>query len=370
MALLVVVCLFAVLSSVLAAPATINGKTPIDRTCTTSPVRSADPVKCFTPEAVKSGEPTEPLLFEGDIAGVIQPGDTITDLHMKLNSKSKAGTLQYARWWGAYVYYEIDDIFTEEEREIIMGAFKEFEKTDVVRFYPRSSQEDYIKIFKGSGCWSYVGMLRGMQQVSIGPGCAYHGIVVHELNHAIGFWHEQSRPDRDDYVDLNLDNVHEGLRYNFDKYEASLVTTSNTGYDFASIMHYDQYAFAMDYDMWTIRPKPQYSHYEIGQRYYLTPTDIIEINSLYKLCATLWYEADYTKGESRFVGGIEANLHALSQDQFSSAKVTPGCALTLFNQVNFQGQSTVLRATDEVSEFSFGGQNYDNDARSLKCTCS
>lgn len=46
--------------------------------------------------------------------------------------------------------------------------------------------------------------------ISIGSGCAWTGIVQHELLHALGFWHEQSRPDRDGYVEIVLENVWKG----------------------------------------------------------------------------------------------------------------------------------------------------------------
>lgn len=52
-------------------------------------------------------------------------------------------------------------------------------------------------------CCSYVGRRGdGPQAISIGKNCDKFGIVVHELGHVIGFWHEHTRLDRDDHVDI------------------------------------------------------------------------------------------------------------------------------------------------------------------------
>ena len=34
------------------------------------------------------------------------------------------------------------------------------------------------------------------EAISIGKNCDKFGIVVHELGHVVGFWHEHTRPDR------------------------------------------------------------------------------------------------------------------------------------------------------------------------------
>lgn len=62
----------------------------------------------------------------------------------------------------------------------------------------------------GGRCWSYVGDLQNGQVLSLGPGCDHKAVIEHELLHALGFYHMQSRQDRDDYVKIWLDQVTEG----------------------------------------------------------------------------------------------------------------------------------------------------------------
>jgi len=50
----------------------------------------------------------------------------------------------------------------------------------------------------------------GPQAISIGKNCDKFGIVVHELGHVIGFWHEHTRPDRDEHVSIIRDNIQPG----------------------------------------------------------------------------------------------------------------------------------------------------------------
>ncbi len=73
-------------------------------------------------------------------------------------------------------------------------------------------------------------------------GCIYKGTVIHEILHAMGFWHEQNRPDRDNYVKISYENIRDGMADQFEKYTSGKYFS--TPYDFKSIMHYDEYSFS------------------------------------------------------------------------------------------------------------------------------
>lgn len=59
-------------------------------------------------------------------------------------------------------------------------------------------------------CWSQIGRQGEIQQLSLGKGCETRGRAIHELMHGIGFYHEQSRQDRDQHVKILLQNVENG----------------------------------------------------------------------------------------------------------------------------------------------------------------
>lgn len=67
------------------------------------------------------------------------------------------------------------------------------------------------------------------------------GIIIHEMGHAIGFQHEQTRPDRDGFVYINTANIQSGVEYNFMRYSSNQVNNYGVDYDYTSVMHYSQY---------------------------------------------------------------------------------------------------------------------------------
>eukprot|EP00106_Octopus_bimaculoides_P007885 XP_014775327.1 PREDICTED: meprin A subunit alpha-like [Octopus bimaculoides] len=131
-----------------------------------------------------------------------------------------------------------------------------------------------------SKCHSPVGFKDKSQGVSLGFGCRDMGTVVHETLHNLGFYHEQSRPDRDLYIKLNMTNVQKGHEKNFLKMYPPLIDTQNLPYDYNSIMHYGPHAFAIDRAIPTIIPLKK--NVVIGQRSGMSQLDIIQLQRLYK----------------------------------------------------------------------------------------
>ena len=66
------------------------------------------------------------------------------------------------------------------------------------------------------------------------------GTIVHELGHAIGFIHEHNRPDRDEYITINRQNINSTAAYNFNIYSPGLINTYGVPYDYTSVMHYGE----------------------------------------------------------------------------------------------------------------------------------
>eukprot|EP00795_Rhopilema_esculentum_P003258 gene3258-1584_t len=163
----------------------------------------------------------------------------------------------------------------------ILSAMKEWEEKTCIRFKPRTTEKDYVEFIDDgfAQCYSYVGRVGGKQVISLGFGCFFHGIAVHEIGHALGLHHEQSRPDRDQYVKIIWANIKDDEKHNFEKYSHSTIDSLGSPYDYGSIMHYG----ARDFAKWpwqkTIVPKK--SGVSIGQRSHLSKQDALQIRKFY-----------------------------------------------------------------------------------------
>ncbi|KAL2088663.1 hypothetical protein ACEWY4_015562 [Coilia grayii] len=179
-----------------------------------------------------------------------------------------------------YVPVFISNDFSSREKAIIERGLSSFSSMSCIRFKTRTNQKDYLGIYSKSGCYSYVGRRGGQQVVSLSRrGCLYHKTVQHELLHALGFNHEQTRSDRDNHIRVMWDNVIQDKKHNFNKINT---LNQNTPYDYNSVMQYSKYAFSKN-NRPTMVPIPN-NNVEIGKATEMSQNDINRLNRLYKCC--------------------------------------------------------------------------------------
>ncbi|XP_059178678.1 bone morphogenetic protein 1-like [Physella acuta] len=108
--------------------------------------------------------------------------------------------------------------FTRTQRKEIKKAIKEWRNYTCIKIKKaKESDVNYVKIKKGNDCSAVVGMKGGPQSIVLTDNCSSKDLILHEIGHTIGFYHEHNRPDRDDYVEIILPNVDKKLKKNFEK---------------------------------------------------------------------------------------------------------------------------------------------------------
>lgn len=143
--------------------------------------------------------------------------------------------------------------------DLIERALNSYHDNTCIKFIPRRSRDvDFISIqSESTGCWSSLGRVGGSQVVNLqNPGCLQTmGTVIHELMHAVGFYHEQNREDRDPHIYIARNNIRPGTENNFDKAPNGATSGYGVPYDFGSVMHYGANAFAVNTNQPTIVAK-------------------------------------------------------------------------------------------------------------------
>jgi hypothetical protein len=153
------------------------------------------------------------------------------------------------------VPYTIDtSVFSADDRAKIDKAMRYLEGgTGSVMFVPRVTQSHYITVVRrDGGCYKFGGT-GGVVIVNLASGCMSDGTIQHELIHALGLGHEQTRPDRDQYVTILWDNIEERYKGQYQLNGGS--TTLGSPYDYRSVMHYKDFYFQRAVGLKTMLPK-------------------------------------------------------------------------------------------------------------------
>lgn len=223
------------------------------------------------------------VTYENQEGQAVIEGDIVIGTMQELQGQGAlVHKLLNKRWPDAVMPYKINDAMPNSNRTYIHQALDHIEDNTNVRFVlvtnsNKNKYKNYVEFIpSASSCSSYVGMQGGRQTISLATNCR-RGASIHEICHALGFWHEQSRSDRDSYVKINWDNIRESAKGNF-----NMVITNGFrmgGYDYGSIMHYGPKDFSKNGKETII---PLKSGVTIGQRKGMSPIDIDTMNRIYK----------------------------------------------------------------------------------------
>lgn len=185
-------------------------------------------------------------------------------------------------WPDHTVYYMFQDSVSEEDREVIADTMKKIEEKTCLDFRETTRRRRKTLIIRTEGSYPYCpacywfGILcpsKNGGSVRTTPWCSkdfycpyvfqgtttmslrfnlpfcgrldkrFEGLVLHELFHALGIIHTQSRPDRDHYVRVNMESVSAAHRSNYGP-KCRHCHTFGLPYECDSVMHYGYKDFA------------------------------------------------------------------------------------------------------------------------------
>ncbi|CAB1451672.1 unnamed protein product [Pleuronectes platessa] len=251
--------------------------------------------------------------------------------------------------WPTPIPYYLEDSLEMNAKGVILKAFDQYRLKTCIDFTPWNGEKNYISVYKGSGCSSFVGnQQEGEQRLSIGKKCDRIGKVVHEFLHALGFQHEHARADRDEYVNIMLDQIKPGKEDNFKTYDDQVSSALGVPYDYSSVMHYSKTSFSIGLEPTIVTNSPSFMDV-IGQRMGFSASDRTKLNRLYNctesstfvdscdfeqenICGMI-QEPGNPKWEQRrsVSGGPQHNFTAMGQWEgkgyfmhFSTASAEPG----------------------------------------------
>ncbi|RCN51874.1 astacin [Ancylostoma caninum] len=150
--------------------------------------------------------------------------------------------------WVDGVKYVFDPSASEKLKHGFKLAANAWQKDTCINFTLVNSKkevegEDYLYVtvdpYHRHECSSHVGKLGKYQPIFLGEGCEAFPHAAHEVGHALGLYHTQSRHDRDQYIELVDERIEkEDLGDQFIKLTEEKNENYELPYDYGSIMHY------------------------------------------------------------------------------------------------------------------------------------
>ncbi|MEE9335846.1 MAG: M12 family metallopeptidase [Granulosicoccaceae bacterium] len=211
-----------------------------------------------------------PHLLEGDILS-----QTATQLRAAMHARVDRV------WPTGVIPYVLHEDLTAIEKTRVLEAAQHWNDRTAISLVPLNDapaelQQDYLMFTQAKGCASWVGRQGGEQEIWIGADCSV-GSMIHEIGHAVGFVHEHTRPDRDQYITIAWGNIAPEKQHNFDVPDHAVKTRG--AYDYNSIMHYGEMFFSTNGSPTIVAISDETTN--MGQRVALSEGDIAAVQAMY-----------------------------------------------------------------------------------------
>lgn len=246
----------------------------------------------LSPEDLKSLEEKGELLSKKDVEynprtkveflGEPLPPETGFS-HLPMESTSVGISPNIPRFW-TMVRYKFADNVSEYQKSKVLEAIKHIEEETNARFYDSTGEPDRhpfgfaypnIVFTASDKNQSYIGKIGGNQPLFL-YNFEKRGVIVHEICHALGMYHEQSRTDRDSYISVYYENIQPKYHDQFQKVENNYFIRGT--FDFNSVMLYSSNYFSIG-----SKPSMTKKNGEVftAQREGLSELDRMWINTFY-----------------------------------------------------------------------------------------
>lgn len=178
------------------------------------------------------------LVYHGDVL----IGETKDLAAMLKKGEIKQG--QTRDWPGGRVPFVIDE--NVRQLEPVQEAIEYLNTFTNLTIVPREEETDYLLFTRGEAdCYSYAGCMGGEQPIYLVPQCGVREIL-HEIMHAVGFFHEQNREDHDLYLNVVWHNIDKDNHVQFLKLPDAFTGLAGRPFDYNSIMLYSSFTFSRD----------------------------------------------------------------------------------------------------------------------------